>query len=167
MARAEASNSHAKEQAAQTRAERPDFARWAEGYGVIRHTDATQLRIREMETRLAQQSRGDGVPFYELLHALDRVTSAAMWLVVHETYVRSVYLDGRSLSAQDFKPRPEGHTGGALNMVPAYAGYLGKRARQTWRHQWQRWTKCFQQPCERILICGPEWETPTRCAPTG
>ena len=71
MARAEASSSHAKEQAAQTRAERPDFARWAEGYGVIRHTDATQLRIREMETRLAQQSRGDGVAFYELLHALD------------------------------------------------------------------------------------------------
>jgi phosphoketolase len=125
MTRAEASSSHAKEQAAQTRAERPDFARWAEGYGVIRHTDATQLRIREMETRLAQQSRGDGVAFYELLHALDRVTSAAMWLVVHETYARSVYLDGRSLSAQDFKPRPEGHTGGALNMVPAYAGYLG------------------------------------------
>jgi phosphoketolase len=44
--------------------------------------------------------------------------------VVHETYARKVYLDGRSLSADDFKPQPEGHTGGALNMVAAYAGYL-------------------------------------------
>ncbi len=47
-----------------------------------------------------------------------------MWLVVHETYARSVYLDGRELRAADFKPEPEGHTGGALNMVPAYTGYL-------------------------------------------
>ena len=47
MARAEANSSQAKEKAAQTRAENLDFARWAEGYGVIRHTDATQLRIRE------------------------------------------------------------------------------------------------------------------------
>ncbi|HWV58499.1 MAG TPA: hypothetical protein VNZ57_13680, partial [Longimicrobiales bacterium] len=30
--------------------------------------------------------------------------------------------------AEDFKPRPEGHTGGALNMVPAYVGYLAANA---------------------------------------
>ena len=47
-----------------------------------------------------------------------------MWLVVHETYAENVYLDGRDLTAEDFKPTPEGHTGGALNMVPAYAGYM-------------------------------------------
>jgi phosphoketolase len=47
-----------------------------------------------------------------------------MWLVVHETYARNVYLDGRDLAPEDFKPRPEGHTGGALNMVPAYTGYM-------------------------------------------
>jgi phosphoketolase len=51
-----------------------------------------------------------------------------MWLVVHETYAQRVYLDGRALRGEDFKPRPEGHTGGALNMVPAYAGYLGANA---------------------------------------
>ena len=32
--------------------------------------------------------------------------------------------DGRDLTTEDFKPSPEGHTGGALNMVPAYAGYM-------------------------------------------
>jgi phosphoketolase len=47
-----------------------------------------------------------------------------MWLTVHETYAQSVYLDGRDLAPEDFKPRPEGHTGGALNMVPAYVGYM-------------------------------------------
>lgn len=57
--------------------------------------------------------------------ALDRLASAGLWLVVHQTYARNVYLDGRPLDTEDFKIRPEGHTGGALNMVPAYAGYLG------------------------------------------
>lgn len=115
----------ARQAAARRRAEDPAFARWAEGYGVIRHTDVTQVRVHDMASRLAEQNiRGDGAPLYELLHALDRVTSAAMWLVVHETYARNVYLDGRALSEEDFKPQPEGHTGGALNMVPAYAGYL-------------------------------------------
>ncbi|MBI4525406.1 MAG: xylulose 5-phosphate 3-epimerase [Deltaproteobacteria bacterium] len=126
MAHARESISQAKQKAAQWRAENPDFARWAKGYGVIQHSDLTQARIRDMETRLAEHGiRGDGVSFYDLLHALDRVASAGMWLVVHETYARNVYIDGRALSAEDFKPRPEGHTGGALNMVPAYAGYLG------------------------------------------
>jgi phosphoketolase len=51
-----------------------------------------------------------------------------MWLVVHETYARNVYLDGRELTPGNFKPIPEGHTGGALNMVPAYAGYMAINA---------------------------------------
>ena len=34
----------------------------------------------------------------------------------------------RPLEAEDFKPQPEGHTGGALNMVPAYTGYLAMNA---------------------------------------
>jgi phosphoketolase len=105
------------------------FARWAPGYGVIRHTAATRARIRAMVARLDRQGAGgDGAGPWEVLQALDRVTSAAMWLVVHETYAQSVYLDGRPLATADFKPRPEGHTGGALNMVPAYAAYLAANA---------------------------------------
>src|SRR5687767_3994910 len=63
-----------------------------------------------------------------VLYAADRVASAGMWLVVHETYARSVYLDGRALKRDDFKPAPEGHTGGSLNMVPAYTGYMAANA---------------------------------------
>jgi phosphoketolase len=101
------------------------FARWAQGGGAIEHRPLTQLRIRQLEQRLlASGKRGDGVPLYDLLRALDRLVNAGMWLVVHETYARNVYPDGRPLAKQDFKKRPEGHTGGALNMVPAYAGYL-------------------------------------------
>ena len=103
------------------------FDRWAAGYGVIRHTPRTRARVRDMAARLAAHP-GDAVDVWDLLHALDRATSAAMWLVVHETYARTVYLDGRPLQRDDFKSRPEGHTGGALNMVPAYAGYLGVNA---------------------------------------
>jgi hypothetical protein len=43
-----------------------------------------------------------------------------MWLVAHETYAQSVYLDGRNLTSDDFKPQPEGHTG-ALNSAPTRA----------------------------------------------
>jgi phosphoketolase len=101
------------------------FARWALGGGAIHHRPLTQVRIRQLEQRLLTAGRrGDGVPLYDLLMALDRLTNAGMWLVVHETYARNVYPDGRPLAKGDFKQRPEGHTGGALNMVPAYAGYL-------------------------------------------
>jgi len=113
------------EYAADCRGNDAVFARWAEGYGVIRHTDETQARIHDLTEILgSRQAIGDAVSFYDLLAALDRLTSAGLWLVVHETYARHVYLDGRSLDTEDFKVRPEGHTGGALNMVPAYAGYL-------------------------------------------
>jgi len=105
------------------------FTRWAGGHGAIRHTRLTRARIRELGRRLESTgTRGDGVPLFDLLTALDRVTSAAMWLVVHETYAHRVHLDGRDLGPEDFKPAPEGHTGGALNMVPAYAGYMGANA---------------------------------------
>jgi phosphoketolase len=106
-----------------------EHARWATGYGPMRHTRLTQRRVRDLAERLAASGvRGDGVPPYDLLHAADRIVSAAMWLVVHETYAQNVYLDGRPLAPEDFKPVPEGHTGGALNMVPAYVGYLAANA---------------------------------------
>jgi phosphoketolase len=82
----------------------------------------TQKRVTDLVARL-----GTAYP-WDLLHALDRLTSAAMWLVVHATYARTVRLDGHALTPEDFKPDPEGHTGGALNMVPAYAGYLAANA---------------------------------------
>lgn len=117
------------ERAAELRAADPQFARWAEGYGVIRHSDETQVRIHELAASVTGSgSRGDGIAFFDLLTALDRLTSAGLWLVVHQTYARNVYLDGRPLATDDFKHRPEGHTGGSLNMVPAYAGYLAANA---------------------------------------
>jgi hypothetical protein len=104
----------------------PAATAWERGYGVIRHQTETRVRIADMLARIRRN--GDGVPPSALLSALDRLTSAAMWLVVHQTYARNVYLDGRPLDARDFKTRPEGHTGGALNMVPAYTGYLAANA---------------------------------------
>src|SRR5712692_11686985 len=119
----------AKELAALYRGQNPAFAGWAAGYGVIRHSDATQIRIYEMADLLFQRSVvqvKDQV--YQRLAAADRIASAAMWLVVHMTYARNVYPDGRNLDAGDFKLNPDGHTGGSLNMVPAYAGYLAINA---------------------------------------
>jgi len=111
------------------RKKNPEADRWAKGYGPIQHSMETQARVFSMAEHLnVLGMRGDGVSLFDLLYALDRVASAAMWVVVHETYARAVYLDGRELRPEDFKPNPEGHTGGALNMVPAYAGYMAINA---------------------------------------
>lgn len=107
----------------------PGARRWAAGYGATQHTTETQARVFQMADALDLHGvTGDGVPIFDLLYALDRIASACMWIVVHETYARNVYLDGRDLEPADFKPDPQGHTGGALNMVPAYLGYMALNA---------------------------------------
>jgi len=130
-------NMQNEEWVVQYRKKNPEADRWAKGYGPIQHTVETQARVFSMAERLAVLAlRGDGVFLFDLLYALDRVTSAAMWIVVHETYARNVYLDGRELRPEDFKSNPEGHTGGALNMVPAYAGYMAINAITGYTRSW-------------------------------
>src|SRR5690606_17665123 len=96
---------------------------WSRGYGVIQHTSQTQARVRALAEAYTGGS-ADGVPFWELLASADRLASAAMWLTVHDTYARRARLSGQPLVREDFKARPEGHTGSALNIIPAYVGYL-------------------------------------------
>lgn len=103
----------------------PDFSRWAAGVGPIVHRVDTQARVHDMAALLVATRRApDARTVYRLLEAADRVALAAMWLTVHLTYARNVWVDGRPLVPEDFKDVPEGHTGGSLNMVPAYVGYL-------------------------------------------
>jgi len=112
-------------QASGQRAAEPDFARWAEGYGVIQHDELTQVRVHAMVADLvAARALPDRSTGYRRLQAADRITSAGMWLVVHMTYAQRVRTGGAPLDAADFKQHPDGHTGGALNMVPAYTAYL-------------------------------------------
>ncbi len=112
--------------AASARLRDDDFARWAKGFGVIRHDDETQLRVRRLvhEVVLERGLADAPADVWRLFAAADRLTSAAMWLVVHMSYARRVCLDGEPVQAVDFKKTPEGHVGGSLNMVPAYVGYL-------------------------------------------
>lgn len=117
------------------RQEHPQAEPWAMGYGQIEHTPETQQRVFAM-AELLHERGCDRERFFNILSALDRVTSAAMWLVVHQTYARRVYLDGRDLQPEDFKTKPEGHTGGSLNMVPAYAGYMGINAITNFTRSW-------------------------------
>lgn len=113
----------------QIREQDPEADRWAGGFGAIIHSEETQARVFQM-ARQPQSlgGAGDGFGLFEVLHAADRLANAAMWLVVHQTYAANVYLDGRTMGAEDFRPRPEGHTGGALNVVPGYVGYLALNA---------------------------------------
>lgn len=101
------------------------FARWAAGRGVISHSADTQLAVYQLAGELVE----DGLvasreECYRRFEALDCLTNAAMWLVVHMTYSKQLHLNGTPLEPQEFKRDPQGHTGGSLNMVPAYAALL-------------------------------------------
>lgn len=96
------------------------FEHWRAGYGPIRHEAGTVERI----ATLADSGRMQADKLYALLAAADRLACAGMWTVAHMTYARRVDLSGAPLEADDFKPDPQGHTGGSLNMVPAFVGYL-------------------------------------------
>ena len=107
----------------------PEFAAWRAGYGPFEHSLETQAAVFRLAHQLVQAGlQEDLASVYRLLQAIDRLSSAGLWLVVHMTYARQARLDGAPLTAEDFKATPEGHTGGSLNMVPAYAGYLGLNA---------------------------------------
>jgi len=97
-------------------------ARWRAGHGPIVHRDDTVARIEALVARIADGE--DAAPAWALLAAADRIACAAMNVVVHMTYARRFDPQGGALRAEDFKPAPEGHTGGSLNMVPAFVGYL-------------------------------------------
>ncbi len=103
----------------------PAFARWRAGHGVLQHTPTTQAAVYRLAHQLQQSHQQPSLEStYDMFSALDRLTSAGLWLVVHMTYAKRCQPDGTPLHAEDFKRQPEGHTGGALNMVPAYAAYL-------------------------------------------
>jgi phosphoketolase len=107
----------------------PERDVWQAGYGVIAHNASTRARVEALADRLVAAGHvGAQDEVYRILAAADRLASAAMWLVVHMTYARRVDPLGAPLAAADFKVTPEGHTGGSLNMVPAYVGYLAANA---------------------------------------
>lgn len=98
---------------------------WSAGNSVFAHGSETQCRVHDLIDRLANAGTGLGEKqMYRLFAAADDIASAAMWAVVHMTYAKRVHVDGRPLEHRDFKTSPEGHTGGSLNMVPAYVGYM-------------------------------------------
>jgi phosphoketolase len=101
------------------------LARWREGYGPIRHREDTVQRLQALVARLVAEGRvADAGTAHALLTAADRLTCMGLSLVAHMTYARRIDLSGAELAAEDFKQTPEGHTGGSLNMVPAFVGYL-------------------------------------------
>ncbi|MFV3304164.1 xylulose 5-phosphate 3-epimerase [Pseudomonas sp. NY15181] len=107
----------------------PAYAQWLHGRGPFQHSAQTRAAVFRMAHQLVQyRLQPDLASVYRLFSALDQLTCAGLWLVAHMTYARRVRPDGAPLQAEDFKAQPEGHTGGALNMVPAYAGYLALNA---------------------------------------
>lgn len=98
--------------------------RWRKGCGVIQHDGTTCERVENLVAGLNAEGICSSAEAWNLFIAADRLGSMGLWLTAHMTYAKNVYLDGRTMRPEDFKVVPEGHTGGALNIVPAYVGYL-------------------------------------------
>nr|WP_237489182.1 xylulose 5-phosphate 3-epimerase [Tsuneonella aeria] len=108
------------------------FETWRKGFGQIVHSNETIERVRALASAAASGEEA----LYRILIAADRLASAAMWTVVHMTYAQRVDLSGAPLPADAFKTTPEGHTGGSLNMVPAFVGYLAAAALSAKTRAW-------------------------------
>lgn len=103
------------------------FKKWSQGYGKIQHTASTIQLVDEYMSKRVSTSKCEQpelLKAVKLLIAADRVCSASMWLIAHMTYAKRVSIAGNPLNKDDFKEKAQGHTGGALNMAPAYTGYL-------------------------------------------
>ena len=100
------------------------FEAWARGYGVIQHAPQTSERVLDLVAQLVETRALSEAEIYAVLSGADRLASASMWVVAHMTYASRVDLSGAPLPATAFKEAPEGHTGGSLNVAPAYVGYL-------------------------------------------
>lgn len=100
------------------------MTQWSTNCGVIEHSKVTQQRMHSLLPKLEELGYGSVAKNKSLLGAADIVCNMAMWLSVHMTYAKNVHLSGEALGANDFKETPQGHTGGVLNMVPAYVGYM-------------------------------------------
>src|SRR5690554_7880746 len=106
-------------------------SQWLAGYGPIHHDQQTRQRIAELAAQLVADGRiADEDRFYAMLAAADRLTCAGMNVVAHMTYARRVDLDGQPLVAEDFKPTPEGHTGGRSE-----ERRVGKEGRWRWAEE--------------------------------
>lgn len=76
----------------------------------LQHSPQTCAAVYRMAHQLVQAGVQADLPsVYRHFHALDRLTAAGLWLVVHMTYAQRVRLDGVALAAEDFKASPEGH----------------------------------------------------------
>lgn len=100
-------------------------ADWRKGYGPIVHrADTIERAVTVTQKLIAAGHFADNSAVEALLTAADRISCVAMNVVAHMTYAKRMDLSGAPLGAEDFKSTPEGHTGGSLNMVPAFVGYL-------------------------------------------
>src|SRR5690625_7747463 len=64
----------------------PAFARWRAGHGPIQHHSDTQALVMAMAADLvARELQPDVATVYDLLHDLDRLTAAAMWVARKST----------------------------------------------------------------------------------
>ncbi|TFH75704.1 xylulose 5-phosphate 3-epimerase [Gammaproteobacteria bacterium LSUCC0112] len=101
-----------------------EFQNWAQGSGAIKHQQTTRQRIGDLIETLHSSGLCERAQGIALLQAADLLCNQGLWLTAQMGFVKNVHLDGRLLTAEDFRAIPDGCTASAINMVPAYVGYL-------------------------------------------
>jgi phosphoketolase len=98
---------------------------WRLGHGSSLRDRLTVHRVDEMASQLtARRAWPDTESVYRVLAAADRLTSAAVWLVLHMGFAHRVDATGAPLRAEDFRKTPAGPISASLGMVPAFVGHL-------------------------------------------
>ena len=98
---------------------------WTLGHGPLLRDRLTVHRVKVMASQLTgRRAWPDSESVYRVLAAADRLTSAAMWLVLHMGFANRVDVTGAPLRAEDFRKVPAGPMAASLRMVPAVVGYL-------------------------------------------
>ena len=135
---------------------------WRPGYGPLLRDRITVQRVDEMVSQLTRRRVWpDDESIYRVLAAADRLTSAAMWLVLHMVYARRVDVTGAPLGAQDFKHEPVGRIADALQIVPAFIGYLTANVLSGRTRSWVIDSECCVAAIEAVntltgdVSCGP------------
>ncbi len=101
-----------------------EFQNWAQGFGAIKHNQTTRQRMGDLIELLHGSGRCERTLSIALFRAADLLCNQGLWLTAQMGFVKSVHLDGSKLNAEDFRSTPEGCNASAMNMVPAYVGYL-------------------------------------------
>ena len=124
---------------------------WKQGYGPLLRERITVRRVDEMVALLTRRRVWpDRESIYRVLAAADRLTSAAMWLVLHMDNARYLDMTGAPLSPPYPNDEALGRIASALLIVQAFTGYLTANVLSGRTRSWAMDSRCCGLAIEAV-----------------